>query len=142
VAPTLRGIATGQFDQLLFDRPLDLDLVRPGRLGPVVQSGLEPFGDKAFPHTLDRPQAGAQRGDDLGICTSIALFLVSQEQNAGMGQRAGRSLPHRNHLLQGIPFFHGERDPILVHRGTPPLETPSVAKAPGNSIPRYPSIEV
>jgi hypothetical protein len=142
VAPPPRWITTSPFDHLLFDRSLDLDLVRPRRLGPVVPSGLETFGNEALPHPLDRPPAGAQSRDNLGIRTSVALLLVRQEQKAGMGQLAGGCLTHRNYLLQGIAFFRGESAPILVHRGTPLLETLSVTKAPRNTIPRYPSIEV
>jgi hypothetical protein len=40
VAAPARRIAAGQFEQLLFDISLDLDLVRSGRLRPVVKGGF------------------------------------------------------------------------------------------------------
>jgi hypothetical protein len=86
VAPTAWRIATGQFEQLLFHVSLDLDLVRPRWLGPVVKSRFESLRHEALPHALNRPQADAQSRDGLGIGTRLALQLVRQEQNAGMGQ--------------------------------------------------------
>jgi hypothetical protein len=44
VATTLRGIAARQFEQTLFDVPLDLDLVGAERLSSAPQSEVHPLG--------------------------------------------------------------------------------------------------
>jgi hypothetical protein len=49
VAAPARRLAAGQFEQRLFDVACDLDLVRSGRLRPVVQGGFQPFRDEALP---------------------------------------------------------------------------------------------
>lgn len=141
MAAPARRIAAGQFKQLLFNVSLDLDLVRSGRLRPVVKGGLQTFCDESLPQTLNRARAGAQGRDDLGLRIRLAEPLVRQKQNASMGQLPGCCFACGNHLFQLKPFLHRERNPILVHRGTPILEAQPVATAPRNSIPRYPSIE-
>jgi hypothetical protein len=64
VAATLGRIATGQSYQPLLDIALDLDLVWPRRLGPVVQGGVEPFSDKPLADAGDGSWPNAQGGDD------------------------------------------------------------------------------
>ncbi len=66
------GLAPGiyfrcQFDQLLLKVAPDLDLVRTRRLRPVVDGGIESFPDQTFADPFDRPQAYAQRFDNLFI---------------------------------------------------------------------------
>jgi hypothetical protein len=141
VAPPPRRIAARQFDQLLFNVSLDLDLVRSRRLGPVVKGCFQAFCDESLPQALNRSQARAQSRDDLNVRTLVAVPLVCQEQNATMGQPPGSCFANSNHLFQSSPFLQSEKDPILVHRGIPFLEAQSVAKTPRNNIPRYPSIE-
>jgi hypothetical protein len=141
VAAPARRIAAGQFEQLLFDVSLNLDLVRSGRLWPVVKGGFETFRDESLPQALNRSWAGAQGRDDLSRRIRLAEPLIRQKQNARMGQLPGRCFTHGHQLFQLKPFLHRESNPILVHRGTPFLEAQPVAKASRNSIPRYPSIE-
>jgi hypothetical protein len=141
VAAPARRLAAGQFEQPLFDVSLDLDLVWSGRLRPVVQGGFQTFRDESLPQALNGARAGAQGRDDLGVRIRLAAPLIRQKQNARMGQLPGRGFAYGNQLFQLKPFLHRERNPILVHCGTPFLEAQPVAKAPRNNIPRYPSIE-
>jgi hypothetical protein len=141
VAAPARRIAAGQCEQLLFDVSLDLDLVWSGRLRPVLKGGFQTFRDESLPQALNRARAGAQGRDDLGLRIRLAEPRIRQQQNASMGQLPGRCFAYGNQLFQRKPFLHPESNPILVHRGTPFLEAQPVAKAPRNSIPRYPSIE-
>jgi hypothetical protein len=60
VAAPARRIAAGQFEPRLFDVALDLDLVRSGRLRPVVKGGGQTFRDESLPQALNRSRAGAQ----------------------------------------------------------------------------------
>jgi hypothetical protein len=139
-APAWR-LAAGQFEQRLFDVAFDLDLVRSGRLRPVVQGGLQPFRDESLPQTCNGARAGTQGRDDLGVRIRLAAPRIRQKQNARVGQLPGCCFAYGNYLFQLQPFLHCESNPILVHRGTPCLEAPPIAKAPRNNIPRYPSIE-
>jgi hypothetical protein len=141
VAAPARRIAAGQFEQLLFDVALNLDLVRSGRLRPVVQGGFQTFRDEALPQACNGARAGPQGRDDFGVRIRLAASLIRQKQNARMGQLPGCCFAYGNHLFQLKPFLHRERNLILVHRGTPCLEAQPAAKAPRNNIPRYPSIE-
>jgi hypothetical protein len=54
VAAPARRIAAGQFEQLLFDVALDLDLVWSRRLRPVVQGGFQTFRHESLPQALNR----------------------------------------------------------------------------------------
>jgi hypothetical protein len=141
VAAPARRIAAGQFEPLLFDVALDLDLVWSRGLRPVVQGGFQTFRHASFPQALNRAQAGTQGRDDLGLRIRLTQPLIRQKQNASMGQLPGCCFAYGNQLFQLKPFLHRERNPILVHRGTPCLEAQPAAKAPRNNIPRYPSIE-
>ena len=76
MAATTGRISTGQSDQLLFDIAFDLDLVRPRRLGPVVDGRPDPFDDKPFANAADSPQADAQ-----GVAN---LFVGSVAAGGGM----------------------------------------------------------
>jgi hypothetical protein len=79
VAATTWRIAASEFDQLLLDVPLDLDLVWSRRLGSVVKGCFQPFGDEALPQALDRSQTDTQSRDDLGVRTRITVFFIGQE---------------------------------------------------------------
>jgi hypothetical protein len=79
VAATAWRIAASEFDQLLLDVPLDLDLVWASRLGSVVKGCLQPFGDEALPQPLDRSQTGTQSRDDLGVCACFTVCFIGQE---------------------------------------------------------------
>jgi hypothetical protein len=139
-APTRRGAAS-QFEQCLFDVALNLDLVRSGRLRPVVKGGFQTFRDKALPQACNGARAGAQGCNDLGVRIRLAPSRIRQKQNARMGQLPGCCFAYGHHLFQRQPFLHCESNPILVHRGTPCLEAQPIAKASRNNIPRDPSIE-
>lgn len=141
MAAPVRRLATGQFEQPLFDVALDLDLVRSRRLRPVVQGGFQPFRHEALPETRNRAWAGPQGGDDLGIRIRLPAPRIRQQQNARMGQLPGGGFAYGHQLFYLKPFLHRERNPIRVHRGTPCLEAHLVTKAPRNNIPRDPSIE-
>jgi len=141
VAAPARRIAAGQFEQRLFDVALDLDLVRSGRLRPVVKGGGQTFRDESLPQAFNGARAGAQGRDDLGVRIRLAAPFIRQKHNARMGQLPGRCFAYGHHLFQRKSFPHCESNPILVHRGTPCLEAQPIAKAPRNNIPRYPSIE-
>jgi hypothetical protein len=141
VAAPARRIAAGQFEQGLFDVALHLDLVRSGRLRPVVKGGFQTFRDASLPQAFNRARTGTQGRDDLGVRIRLAAPRIRQKQNARMGQLPGRCFAYGHHLFQRQPFLHCESNPILVHRGTPFLEAQPIAKASRNNIPRYPSIE-
>jgi hypothetical protein len=85
VAAPARRIATGQFEQRLCDVALHLDLVRSGRLRPVVQGGFQTFHDASLPQAFNGARAGAQGRDDLGVRIRLAASLIRQKQNARMG---------------------------------------------------------
>jgi hypothetical protein len=59
VAAPARRIAAGQFEQRLFDVSLDLDLVRSGRLRPVVKGGFQTFRDESLPQAFNGARVGA-----------------------------------------------------------------------------------
>jgi hypothetical protein len=141
VAAPARRIAAGHCAQLLFDVALDLALVWSRRLGAVVQGGFQTFCHAALPQALNRARAGPQGRDDLGLRIRLTKPLIRHKQNARMGQLPGCCFAYGNQLFQLQPFLHRERNPILVHRGTPCLEAQPAAKAPRNNIPRCPSIE-
>jgi hypothetical protein len=141
VAAPARRIAAGQCEQLLFDVALDLDLVWSRRLRPVVQGGFQTCRHASLPQALNRSRAGPQGRDNLSLRIRLSKLLIRQKQNASMGQLPGCCFAYGNQLFQLKPFLHRERNPILVHGGTPCLEAQPAAKASSNSIPRYPSIE-
>jgi hypothetical protein len=108
----------------------------------VVKGGFQTFRDASLPQAFNGARAGAQGRDDLGVRIRLAAPLIRHKQNVRMGQLPGRCFAYGNQLFQrSKPFLHCERNPILVHRGTPVLEAQHGAKAPRNHMPRYPSIE-
>jgi hypothetical protein len=121
VAAALGRITAGQLDQLLLDIPLDLDLVGAWRLPPAQQGEIHPRGDQLVADTGDRPQADAQSRDNLLIGVFLPDGIVGQQEDAGMGQFAGRRLPAGDHLFQLRPFFLRQGHPIFVHRSCPVL---------------------
>jgi hypothetical protein len=103
-------------DQPLFDVSFDLDLVRSLRLRPGVQGRRQTCGDQTSADTADRADADTEGGDDLVVGVPSTRSRVRQEEDAGMGEPAGSSLPDRNPLFQLGAFLRGQRDSILVHR--------------------------
>ena len=99
MAAALRRIAASQLDQSLLDIPLDLDLVGARRLPSAQQGEVHALGDQLLADTGYRPQAGAQSRDDLLIGVCLSAGVVRQQQDAGMGQYAGRRLTTGNHLF-------------------------------------------
>src|SRR5262249_49622755 len=77
----------------LFDVSFDLDLVRPLRLRPRVQSHRQTCGDQPPAETTEGANADAEGGNDLVVGVRSACGRVRHEEDAGMGQPAGRSLP-------------------------------------------------
>ena len=54
---------------------------------------MESLGDEPLPDASDGPRAGAEDGDDLVIEGALPLRVVRQQEDACMGQLAGRGLP-------------------------------------------------
>jgi hypothetical protein len=77
-APAFGRVGASQSDELLFDVPPDLDLVRSGGLGSVIEGRQESLGDEPLPDAGDGPWAGSQGGDDLLIWGFPALRVVGQ----------------------------------------------------------------
>ncbi len=128
MAAALGRITAGQLDEALFDIPLDLDLIGPRRLPPAQQGEVHSLGDQLLADTGDGPQAGAQRSDDLFIGVFLAVAVIGQQQDAGVGQFAGRRLAAGDHLLQVLAFLVRQSHPVLVHRSRPDL---GVSPSPG-----------
>ena len=77
-APT-RRVAASQCEQCLFDVALHLDLVRSGRLRPVVKGGFQTFRDASLPQAFNGARAGAQGRDDLGVRIRLAAPFIRQK---------------------------------------------------------------
>jgi hypothetical protein len=114
-------------DQLLLQVPLDLDLVRAGRLRLGVEGCPEALGDEPLADAGDGARAGAQSGDDVVVGVLAPGQGVGQQQDACMGQFAGGSLADGDQAFQFDPFLRRQGNSILVHRGTPLLETQAFA---------------
>jgi hypothetical protein len=98
MAAPLGGLIAGQLDQPLLDVPLDLDLVRPRGLRSATQGGVEALGDQLAADARDGPRAGPQGGEDLLVGVLLAAGIVGEQEDAGVGQFAGRR------LAAGCPF--------------------------------------
>jgi hypothetical protein len=107
VATAIGRIAASQLDQPLLDVSLDLDLVRPWRLGPMVECRRQPFGNQSPPHPLDGSDANAQGSNDVLVGAASAEGRIGEEKNAGVGQAACCGLPGGNCLLQLGAFLSG-----------------------------------
>jgi hypothetical protein len=121
VAAALGRITASQLDEALLDIPLDPDLVGTRRLPPAQQGGIHSLGDQLLADTSDRPQTGAQGRDDLLIGVFHSEGIVGQQEDAGMGQFAGRRLPAGHHLFQRRAFLLRQGHPIFVHSSCPVL---------------------
>jgi hypothetical protein len=88
MAASQGGIAARQLEEFLLDLPLDFDLARPGRLGPGVQSGLQPLGHEATAHPFDGSPAGAQGRNDVLIGAAQPWCLIGQQENTRMAEFA------------------------------------------------------
>lgn len=126
-AATLGRVAASQTDQLLLKVPLDLDLTRPQRLEPGVERLLEALGDQALAHATDGTEADPQGGDDLVIGAFPSGRAVRQQQDAGVGEPAGRCLAHRNQVFQPSSFFRSQGNSVFLHGGARLLGSRSVA---------------
>jgi hypothetical protein len=117
----LGRIAASQFDQTLFDVSLDLDLVGAWWLRAAAEGHVEALGDQLPPDAGDGPWAGAQGGDDLVIGALAAEGIVGEQEDAGVGEFAGRSLTPGDQLFQVSPFCCRQGHTILVHGNHPVL---------------------
>ena len=126
MAAALGRITAGQFDQTLLDISLDLDLVGTQRLPLAQQGEVHSLGDQLPTDTGDGPRADVQGRDDLLVGVLPAEGVVGQQEDAGMGQLAGRCLAAGYHLGQIRPFFLSQVHPILVHRRCPVLKVSSL----------------
>jgi hypothetical protein len=86
------------------------------RLRPGVQGRRQTGGDQPPADTTDGAKADAEGRDDLVVGVRSTCGRVRHEEDAGMGQPAGRSLPSGNQLFQRGSFLHSQRDSVLVHR--------------------------
>jgi hypothetical protein len=85
-------VAAHQLHQALFQVPLDLNLVGPGRLGAAIEGCLDALGDESLAHAGDGPRARPQGLDDLLIGSFIPISGIGEEKDAGMGQLASGRL--------------------------------------------------
>ena len=118
-APPPGRISARQFHEPLLDVPPDLDLVRPGRLGVVIQGRLESLGDEPLPDAGHSPWAGTQGRDNRFIGASPALRVVGQQKDVRMSQLARRGLSPGDQLLQRRPLLRAHGNSILLHRCPP-----------------------
>jgi hypothetical protein len=104
-AAALGWVAASQAHQLLLDVPLDLDFVGPGWLGLATHGGRQPLGDELLTHPRDGAWANAKGSDDGVVAVAWSVGDIRQQQNAGVGQFAGRRLSRRHHSLQVVALF-------------------------------------
>jgi hypothetical protein len=104
-AAALGWVAASQSHQLLLDVPLDLDLVRPGRLCLAIHGGRQTLGDELLAHPGDGARANAKSSDDGVVAVARSIGDIRQQQDAGVGQFAGRRLPRRYHSHQALALF-------------------------------------
>jgi hypothetical protein len=116
LAATFGRVAASQLDQARFDVSFDLDLVRPLRLWFVVQGRRKTGGDQTPPDTADRAEANPQSGDELVVGGLRTRGGVRQQEEAGLGELAGRPLPDGHQVFQRGSFRCRQGDSILVHR--------------------------
>jgi hypothetical protein len=121
VATAFGRVAASQLDQLLFDVPLDLDLVRPLRLRLGVEGLWQTRSDQTLADAADRADADTQGRDDLVVGVFPSHGGIRQQEDAGMGELTGRPLPDGNQVFQLGPFLSSQGDSVLVHRDTPLL---------------------
>lgn len=91
----------------MFDVAFDLDLVRPRRLRPGVQGHRETGGDQAPADAADGTHADAEGSDDLVVGVPIRGVGVRQQENARVGEPAGRPLAGGNQVFQAGSFVRG-----------------------------------
>jgi len=122
VTAALGRVAAGQADEHLLEVSLDLDLVGSARLGFAVEGRGQSLGDEALADPGNGPGSHPQRGDDGVIALPGAEGVVGQQEDAGVGQLAGRRLARRHPALQFGSLVALQRHPVLVHRRTPLLD--------------------
>jgi hypothetical protein len=105
----------------LLDIPLDLDLIRPRRLPAATEGGIQALRDQLLADAGDGPRAGAQGGDDVLVGVLVAAGVVGQQEDAGVGQLAGRGLASGHQLFQRRSLLRRQGDPVLVHGSRPVL---------------------
>src|SRR5208282_737830 len=120
---SFRRVAAGQLNDFLLEVAFDLDLVGSQRLGFVAESGLKPLRDKTLSDTSNGSPADPQSSDDVVIGPQGSRGRVCQQEDASMGEFAGRTLPCRDQLFQSDSFLGGKSDSVLVHFHSPLLET-------------------
>src|SRR6266545_3809717 len=107
---------------MLFNFPLDLDLVGSWRPWPRMDGGLQALGHEPSSHANDGRKAEIQSLDDLLISAAgSARPFVAQKQDPCMDQLSCRGLARGHHPIQGLTFLDGQGHLVLLHRGTPSL---------------------
>jgi hypothetical protein len=139
VAAAKRRVAASHADEFLLDVALDLDLVGPGRLAVAVDGSSKALGDETLANPGDGPLADAQGGADVVVRPPWAEGVVGQQEDAGVGQLAGRRLAGGHQALQVRSLVRLQRHPILVHRCTSLLDPR--AQASSNRIANHLSNE-
>src|SRR5205807_1952633 len=94
----------------------------PGQAVPLLRANAR-LGEAARDQTLadatDGTQANVHGGDSLGIGAFRSRSGVRQQEDARVGELAGRCLADRNQVLQLGPFLRGQRNSVLVHCDAP-----------------------
>src|SRR5262245_50451575 len=121
-------------DQRLLEVALDLDLIRPGWLVLAADCGLQPLGDELLAHPGDGARANAKGSNDGVVAVAWPVGDIGQQEDAGVGQLAGRRLPRRYHSRQSRPFVLRQVHPIFLHRSTPPTAARAFPSLPALRI--------
>jgi hypothetical protein len=107
---------------MLFNLPLDLDLVGSWRAWSRIDGGLQALGHEPPSHANDGREADIQSLDDLLISAAgSARRFVAQEQDPRMDQLSCRGLARGHHPIQCLTLLDGQGHLVLLHRGTPSL---------------------
>jgi hypothetical protein len=101
---------------------LDLDLLRPPRLGPVVQGSAEALGDEPLADAGDRAQARRQGGSDGRVVVWLAVGVIGRRQDAAVGQLAGGAVALADEACQLGAFLGRQRHPEFLHGASPFLD--------------------
>jgi hypothetical protein len=107
---------------MLFNLPLDLDLVGSWRAWSRMDGGLQALGHEPPSHANDGREPDIQSLDDLLISAAgSARRFVAQEQDPCMDQLSCRGLARGHHPIQCLTLLDGQGHLVLLHRGTPSL---------------------
>src|SRR5512135_889708 len=105
---------------MLFNFPLDLDLVGSWWPWPRMESRLQALSDEPSSNTHNRGETDLQRRSDLLVSAAESAWpFIAQKQDPCMEQLSGRSLASGHHPIQCVTLLDGQGHLVLLHRGTP-----------------------